>query len=185
MEHPKSLSPREEEVVALLLQGKSNKQIALALHISGRTVEFHLKNIYAKYHVNSRVELILKLGKTTGDFTDIPVESTVDLEENTVHNGKQINSQTSWAQSLNKIGPTSEKEFTMTSETRNALRVIVAFLGVISIVLGIVLIAGGIMTGKTGAVVIGLCVSAVGLSVFPIAIYQWIKSRKQPNQVDK
>jgi len=45
MEYTKSLSRREEEVVDLLLQGKSNKQIALALHISERTVEFHLKNI--------------------------------------------------------------------------------------------------------------------------------------------
>jgi DNA-binding CsgD family transcriptional regulator len=56
------LSNREEEVVKLLLQGKSNKLIASALGISGSTVEFHLKNIYAKYQVSSRVELILKLG---------------------------------------------------------------------------------------------------------------------------
>ncbi len=56
------LSEREKEVVRLLLQGKSNKLIALSLGISVRTVEFHLKNIYAKFQVNSRIELILKLG---------------------------------------------------------------------------------------------------------------------------
>ena len=55
------LTPREREVVKLLLQGKSNKLIALSLGISRRTVEFHLKNVYAKFQVSSRVELILQL----------------------------------------------------------------------------------------------------------------------------
>ena len=39
------LSKREKDVVGLLLQGKSNKQIALALGLSERTIEFHLNNI--------------------------------------------------------------------------------------------------------------------------------------------
>jgi DNA-binding CsgD family transcriptional regulator len=56
------LSKREKEVLNLVLQGKSNKQIALSLDISVRTVEFHLKNIYAKFQVDSRIELILELG---------------------------------------------------------------------------------------------------------------------------
>ena len=60
------LSNREQDVVNLLLEGKSNKLIASSLHISERTVEFHLKNIFDKYQVNSRVELVLKLGKSTG-----------------------------------------------------------------------------------------------------------------------
>jgi DNA-binding CsgD family transcriptional regulator len=37
------LSKREREVLKLVLQGKSKKQIALSLAISVRTVEFHLK----------------------------------------------------------------------------------------------------------------------------------------------
>ena len=61
------LSAREREVVKLLLQGKSNKMIALSLGISDRTVEFHLKNVYAKFQVSSRIELILKLGNATGN----------------------------------------------------------------------------------------------------------------------
>ena len=48
------LSNREWEVVELLLQGKSNKLIASSLSITERTVEFHLKNIYAKCEVSSR-----------------------------------------------------------------------------------------------------------------------------------
>jgi DNA-binding CsgD family transcriptional regulator len=57
-----NLSNRERDVVRLLLEGKSNKLIAAALGISIRTVEFHLKNIYEKFQVSSRVELVLKLG---------------------------------------------------------------------------------------------------------------------------
>jgi len=60
------LSNREQEVAKLLLQGKSNKLIALTLGISSRTVEFHLKNIYSKFQVSNRIELILKLGSATG-----------------------------------------------------------------------------------------------------------------------
>ena len=58
------LSKREREVLKLVLQGKSNKQIALSLQISISTVEFHLKNVYAKFQVSSRIELLLKLGRT-------------------------------------------------------------------------------------------------------------------------
>ena len=62
-------SKREIEVAELLLQGKSNKQIALLLGISEHTVEFHLKNIYEKLGVSSRTEAILILGKTSGSNT--------------------------------------------------------------------------------------------------------------------
>ena len=57
-------SEREQQVIELLIQGKSNKQIALALGISQRTVEFHLSNIYAKLDVTSRTEAAVKLSKT-------------------------------------------------------------------------------------------------------------------------
>jgi DNA-binding CsgD family transcriptional regulator len=59
------LSKREKEVLKFVLQGKSNKQIAWSLAISIRTVEFHLKNVYAKFQVSSRIELLLKLGQAT------------------------------------------------------------------------------------------------------------------------
>ena len=82
------LSGRETEVADLLLQGKSNKEMALALGISDRTVEFHLKNIYAKLQVRSRTEAVLKLGKSTGVQ---PVVSTVvGTGENTDNDGNPI-----------------------------------------------------------------------------------------------
>ena len=54
---------REAEVVRLLMQGKSNAQIAYELGISVRTVEYHLGKVYAKLGVASRTEAILKLSK--------------------------------------------------------------------------------------------------------------------------
>lgn len=64
MSQPNELTNREREVVGLVLEGKTNKAIALALHVTENTVEFHLKNIYSKFEVGSRTELILKLGKS-------------------------------------------------------------------------------------------------------------------------
>jgi DNA-binding CsgD family transcriptional regulator len=68
------LTKREWDVINHLLEGKSNKMIASALHVSSSTVEFHLKNIFSKLQVSSRTELILKLGKSTvaknSDFSE-------------------------------------------------------------------------------------------------------------------
>lgn len=69
MEARSQFSDREMQVIALLLLGKSNKQIALALGISARTVEFHLKNVYSKLRVSSRTEAVLQLGKSRGTTT--------------------------------------------------------------------------------------------------------------------
>jgi DNA-binding CsgD family transcriptional regulator len=89
------LSKRELEVVELLLQGKSNKQIALMLDISDRTVEFHLKNIYAKLEVSSRAEAILKLGKSTGIFELEPGKSAVESTAPKIDNRNEPNLQIS------------------------------------------------------------------------------------------
>ncbi|MFN8374238.1 MAG: LuxR C-terminal-related transcriptional regulator [Anaerolineae bacterium] len=56
MEQPVQLTPREIEVLQLLAEGMSNKEIARVLSLSPRTVNFHLDNIYAKLGVNSRTE---------------------------------------------------------------------------------------------------------------------------------
>jgi DNA-binding CsgD family transcriptional regulator len=91
------LSKRESEVFGLVLQGKSNKQIAFALDISVRTVEFHLKNIYAKFQVSSRIELILKLGHATGG-TRIgePGYSTVDRRGKDTENRDRLDPRMDW-----------------------------------------------------------------------------------------
>ena len=98
MAQANQLSRREREVVKLLLQGKSNKLIALSLGISDRTVEFHLKNVYTKLQVRSRVELILKLGNTPGGAkSGKPGFSTVELPGERAENGGRLNSPMGWA----------------------------------------------------------------------------------------
>ncbi len=54
-----ALSEREIEVVRLLGQGLTNKDIAQTLILSVRTVEAHLRNIYGKLGVRSRTEAAL------------------------------------------------------------------------------------------------------------------------------
>lgn len=56
-----NLSKREREVLELMAQGFSNKQIAGKLGISLNAVLWHLQHIYKKLHVHSRSEAILKL----------------------------------------------------------------------------------------------------------------------------
>jgi DNA-binding CsgD family transcriptional regulator len=94
-------SEREKEVTEFLLQGKSNKQIALALGISASTVEYHLKNIYKKLQVNSRTEAVLLLGKSTGsNITSELGKSTVEINGENAENGIQPIS--IWRDPMNK-----------------------------------------------------------------------------------
>ncbi|MGI6672741.1 MAG: helix-turn-helix domain-containing protein [Limnochordia bacterium] len=52
------LTAREQEVLEVLLAGKSTREIAAELFISESTVKTHIRNIYSKYDVRSRAELI-------------------------------------------------------------------------------------------------------------------------------
>lgn len=51
-----SLTKREKEVLQLILDGKSSKEVADELFCSKRTVDFHLAKIYSKLHVSNRVQ---------------------------------------------------------------------------------------------------------------------------------
>ena len=54
-----ALTPREQEVLQQVAEGLSNKQIAAQLHLSARTVNFHLDNAYSKLGVNTRTEAVM------------------------------------------------------------------------------------------------------------------------------
>lgn len=54
-----ALTPREKEIVQLIVGGASNKQVATALDISERTVKGHLSNVFQKLGVSDRLKLVL------------------------------------------------------------------------------------------------------------------------------
>ena len=51
------LTPQEKKIVKIVLKGKSNVEAAKMLNISINTLKTHMKNIFNKYNVNSKVEL--------------------------------------------------------------------------------------------------------------------------------
>jgi DNA-binding CsgD family transcriptional regulator len=53
-----NISARESEIIRLIIEGKSNKEIEVILSISFNTVKNHIYNIYRKLGVNSRSQLI-------------------------------------------------------------------------------------------------------------------------------
>ncbi len=54
------LTPREAEILTLVGQGMSNKEVARALGISVHTVKFHLEALFNKLEATSRAEAVAK-----------------------------------------------------------------------------------------------------------------------------
>lgn len=64
------LTPREEEVLDLLLSGETTRKMATQLRISDRTVKYHVTNVLKKLGARSRVALLASYGKTLTDTTE-------------------------------------------------------------------------------------------------------------------
>jgi RNA polymerase sigma factor (sigma-70 family) len=62
------LSGREQEVLKLVSEGLSNKEISQALGISASTVKNHLRNIMEKLHVRNRVEAAIRFLSANGQI---------------------------------------------------------------------------------------------------------------------
>ena len=58
------LSQREQEVIALLVKGLRDREIAEQLHISDSTVKFHINNILAKLEAKTRLQALYQLMST-------------------------------------------------------------------------------------------------------------------------
>ncbi len=56
-----SLTSREKEIARLILDGLTNKEIAIRLEISPNTIKIHTKNIYDKLNVRDRLSLFALL----------------------------------------------------------------------------------------------------------------------------
>jgi DNA-binding NarL/FixJ family response regulator len=61
------LSPREREILELLAQGASDKEIAVQVGVKAGTVRWHLQHVYEKLHVRSRTEAALKFQSARGE----------------------------------------------------------------------------------------------------------------------
>jgi len=58
-----NITPREREIIKLLLQGFQYKEISSDLNISMKTVSSHIEHIYSKFNIQNRIELINILKK--------------------------------------------------------------------------------------------------------------------------
>jgi DNA-binding CsgD family transcriptional regulator len=67
------LTKRELEVLSLVIEGRSSKDVADALYVSKRTVDFHLANIYDKLQVSNRVQAFRRATR----LGLIPIETTL------------------------------------------------------------------------------------------------------------
>ena len=81
--HPTNLTHRELEILELLVGGQSNKDIALRLYLSEKTVKAHLAAVFRKLNVTNRTQaamLALNMGLGTNEagmsVTEEPVEET-------------------------------------------------------------------------------------------------------------
>src|SRR5215217_1037924 len=63
--HP-HLTPRQVEVLRLLEQGRSTKQIAAELHLSTETVRNHIRDIFRRLGVHSRLEAVAAARAASG-----------------------------------------------------------------------------------------------------------------------
>jgi DNA-binding NarL/FixJ family response regulator len=55
MESSSDLTPREKQILQLVIEGKTNRAIATEIYISEKTVEFHLDHIYTKIGTRTRL----------------------------------------------------------------------------------------------------------------------------------
>jgi DNA-binding CsgD family transcriptional regulator len=75
-EEPIKLTKREIEVLTLVIEGKSSKEVADMLYVSKRTVDFHLANIYDKLQVTNRVQAFRRAAR----LGLIPMDSYISGE---------------------------------------------------------------------------------------------------------
>lgn len=60
--HPKPLSPREQMVLALIAEGRTNSEIAESLHLAHSTIKRYVSSMMWKLEVHSRGEAVREAG---------------------------------------------------------------------------------------------------------------------------
>src|SRR5260370_30689810 len=67
------LTRREDEVLSGLMKSLANKEIAVSLNLSERTVKFHVSSLLAKFRVRGRMELVREASRQTAGIIPIPM----------------------------------------------------------------------------------------------------------------
>jgi len=57
-----SITPREHEVLTLIAEGLSSKEVANRLFLTKGTIDFHLGSVYQKLKVSNRIQAVRALG---------------------------------------------------------------------------------------------------------------------------
>jgi len=73
-----TLTPREREVIQLLAEGKSSKEVACLLNLSTKTAETHRSNIMRKLDIQSIRDLVVYAAKN--DIIQVQVSSAASTE---------------------------------------------------------------------------------------------------------
>lgn len=76
---------REQQVLGLLLQGCTNKEIALQLDISGYTVRDHVSSLLRKNEARTRLELMARCVSRQMPRRPVPSPTSVGLCEDNIH----------------------------------------------------------------------------------------------------
>jgi DNA-binding CsgD family transcriptional regulator len=66
------MTPRELEIARLICRGMSNEEIAEAVQIKYGTVKTHIRNIYRRIHVKSKVAMLLRFLDDVKASGDVP-----------------------------------------------------------------------------------------------------------------
>jgi DNA-binding CsgD family transcriptional regulator len=75
------LTRREEEVLCGLMKSLANKEIAVNLNLSERTIKFHVSSLLAKFRVRGRMELVREASRQTASAIPMPMPMAVTTRE--------------------------------------------------------------------------------------------------------
>jgi DNA-binding NarL/FixJ family response regulator len=75
-----ALSPRERQLVPLIVEGYTNKEIASLLTLTSKTVSNYLANLYRKLHLSRRVQVAALYGAHTGLFSKVAGRPAPDID---------------------------------------------------------------------------------------------------------
>jgi DNA-binding NarL/FixJ family response regulator len=77
--HPKGLTERQKEILALIAEGYQNQRIADSLFVSRETVRWHIRCIYKKLGVRNRDQAITHMGGSRDLAPAKPVQGAVPV----------------------------------------------------------------------------------------------------------